>query len=310
MRADVLPKIHFVDETVICPPYVHKKRKPGEYIIYIIKSGEMFLEEDGKAYTLKEGDFCILDQDRTHVGTKASTCGYYYIHFSREDICLVEEKCAGEVIEQMQKERQKSLKSKCFAYEECENVPLWLPKYFHIPDMKTRVLLDGILKQAIESNYHPLEGYKVLCACRVQEALILLSRCFLTVEREKYPRRMPSYYPTVQKLQEWLNREYASEISGARIEEEFGGNFDYMNRVFKKVTGQTIFSYLTGVRISHAKILILHTPMRMREICERVGYPDVYYFSRVFKKTVGMSPAAFAAAAQVEEEISQKVAIR
>lgn len=304
MRADVLPKIRFVDETVICPPYVHKRRKPGEYIIYVVKSGEMFLEEDGVSYTLREGDVCVLDKDRTHAGTKASTCGYYYIHFQCSSIELVQEKESGAVTAQLEQHRQRSLKSKCFEYEECEEVPLWLPKYFHVDDVKVWAQRDSLLKQAVESNYHQLEGFKVLCACRVQEALILLSRCFLTREREKYPRRMPAYYPTVQKLQEFLNREYASEITGERLEKEFGGSFDYMNRVFKKVTGQTIFSYLTDVRISRAKVLILHTPMRMREICERVGYPDVYYFSRVFKKTAGMSPAAFARAAQVNEKVA------
>lgn len=304
MRADVLPKIRFVDETVICPPYVHKRRTPGEYIIYAVKSGEMFLEEDGVSYTLREGDVCVLDRDRTHAGTKASTCGYYYIHFQSDSIELVQETERKEVAETLEQLRQKSLESKCFEYEECEDVPLWLPKHFHVDDIKVWAQMDSLLKQAAASNTHQLEGFKVLCACRVQEALILLSRCFLTQEREKRPCRMPAYYPMVQKLQEFLNREYASEITGERLEKELGGSFDYMNRVFKKVTGQTIFSYLTDVRISRAKVLILHTPMRMREICERVGYPDVYYFSRVFKKNVGMPPAAFARAAQADEKVA------
>lgn len=301
MRADVLPKIHFVDETVIRPPYVHKKRRPGEYIVYVVKSGEMFLEEDGVAFTLREGDVCVLDKARTHVGTKASTCGYYYIHFQSSRIEAHRERYEGELAERMQKQRQKSLKSKCFSYEACENVPLCLPKHFHIEDFKVQAGILELLRQATEANYHQLEGYKTMCACRVQEAFILMSRSFLSAERKKSAGRLPVYYPTVQKLQEWLNREYATPISGERLEQEFGGNFDYMNRIFKKVTGQTIFTYLTNVRISHAKVLILHTPMRMREVCERVGYPDVYYFSRVFKKTTGMSPAAFAAASQAEE---------
>ena len=48
----------------------------------------------------------------------------------------------------------------------------------------------------------------------------------------------------------YLNREYAGDITGQLLEKEFGGNFDYMNRTFKKVTGQTIFRYLNRVRIN------------------------------------------------------------
>ena len=81
---------------------------------------------------------------------------------------------------------------------------------------------------------------------------------------------------------------------GERLEEEFDGNFDYMNRIFKRVTGQTIFQYLTAVRMEHAKRLIAQTTMHTGMIGQKVGYPDEYYFSKVFKRNVGMSPRAYA----------------
>ena len=64
--------------------------------------------------------------------------------------------------------------------------------------------------------------------------------------------------------------------------------------IWKKVMGQTIFQYLTHIRIDHAKMLILNTSMKMSEVGRRVGFPDEYYFSRVFKKAVGVSPVAYA----------------
>ena len=67
-----------------------------------------------------------------------------------------------------------------------------------------------------------------------------------------------------------------------------------MNRIFKRVTGQTIFQYLTAVRMEHAKRLIAQTTMHTGVIGQEVGYPDEYYFSKVFKRNVGMSPCAYA----------------
>ena len=67
----MLPKVNFVDETEIRPPYVHRKRRAGEQILYFIRHGEMHLLEDGKPLILKPGDVCLLDKDRTHEGTKA-----------------------------------------------------------------------------------------------------------------------------------------------------------------------------------------------------------------------------------------------
>ena len=98
----------------------------------------------------------------------------------------------------------------------------------------------------------------------------------------------------VQNLLHYLNREYASDITGELLEKEFGGNFDYMNRVFRKTTGETIFRYLNRVRINHAKALILNSPWKMSVIGSRVGFSDEYYFSRVFKKYTGKSPTEYA----------------
>ena len=48
INAQMLPKVNFVDETEIRPPYVHRKRRAGEQILYFIRHGEMHLLEDGK----------------------------------------------------------------------------------------------------------------------------------------------------------------------------------------------------------------------------------------------------------------------
>ena len=89
MRGDMLPKIHFVDEAVMGASWRHRKRKALEYIMYVAKHGEMYLEEDGVPLCLKAGDMCILDKDRTHVGVRPSECEYYYVHFMHDDFRLL-----------------------------------------------------------------------------------------------------------------------------------------------------------------------------------------------------------------------------
>ena len=61
MNPRILPSVRLADSVVIEPPYVHRRRKAGEYIVYLIKKGVMYLEEDGRAVTLQPGDVFVLD---------------------------------------------------------------------------------------------------------------------------------------------------------------------------------------------------------------------------------------------------------
>lgn len=293
MSAETLPQIHFVDDTTIVPPYIHKRRRAGEYIMYVVKQGEMYLTEDDIPLILRAGDICILDKDRMHAGVKASTCSYYYIHFTHKDFELLQCEEREGVIDFFLKQRIASLKSDIFSYDECRGGKIYLPKHWHAENTGTLIRLSELLEQAKQENYSPLENYKTMCACCIQQVFIEISRSFLTSEHENYKPGLPGYYYKVQQILEYLNREYGGEISGVLLERELSGNFDYMNRIFKKVTGQTIFQYLTQVRIKHAAIMIRNTTMKMSEIGKKTGFPDEYYFSRVFKKHMGMSPAAY-----------------
>ncbi len=294
--------VHLVDDAVVEPPYVHKKRKAGEYILYFVKRGEMHLLEDGAAFTLLPGDVCILDKDRTHEGTRASSCEYFYVHFMHSDFHPAEMKGEEEMVRSLMQMRQDALKSDSSSYDQCKSNTVFLPRHWNIVNTGDRIRMSGLLQQAKQNNYDPLEHYKLLCACKIQQLFIEISRSFVTaVMNQYYSSRkyagaapLPVYYERVQEILEWLNREYAAEITGELLEKKFGNNFDYMNRIFKRVMGQTIFQYLTKIRIQSAKSLLLHTPMRMGAVGERVGFPDEYYFNRVFKKQVGVPPATYA----------------
>ncbi|WP_025116924.1 AraC family transcriptional regulator [Lysinibacillus fusiformis] len=72
-----------------------------------------------------------------------------------------------------------------------------------------------------------------------------------------------------------------------------GLSSSYFGEAFKRAFGQSATDYLTELRIGHAKQLLRDTDLLLREIARKVGYSDEFYFSRKFKKEVGVSPSAF-----------------
>ena len=67
----------------------------------------------------------------------------------------------------------------------------------------------------------------------------------------------------------------------------------YLSRVFKEETGENYNNYVTRKRVEIAKRLLLESDLQIQEICEEVGYQDVHYFIRQFRRSTGMSPSQF-----------------
>lgn len=59
---------------------------------------------------------------------------------------------------------------------------------------------------------------------------------------------------------------------------------------FKQYTSLTPLQYITRNRMEKARRLLVQEEANIREVASEVGYPDVYYFSRIFKKAVGIPP--------------------
>ncbi|WP_256760424.1 AraC family transcriptional regulator [Cohnella sp. WQ 127256] len=64
--------------------------------------------------------------------------------------------------------------------------------------------------------------------------------------------------------------------------------------IFQELTGKKPLDYLTELRISRSKELLINSKAPLREIARRVGFADEYYFNRRFRHTTGMTPKQYA----------------
>lgn len=96
---------------------------------------------------------------------------------------------------------------------------------------------------------------------------------------------LPAYEYICENLSSELSLGLLSEISFCSVQ-------TLINR-FKKYTGKTPVEYITNMRIKKAKDLLLNTDCSIAQISEVCGFENVYYFSNVFKKKIGLSPSVF-----------------
>lgn len=67
----------------------------------------------------------------------------------------------------------------------------------------------------------------------------------------------------------------------------------HLTRVFRARTGMSLKRYFIVYRINEAKRLLRETPMPVARIGERLGYPNAYHFSKLFRQQTGQTPSAF-----------------
>jgi YesN/AraC family two-component response regulator len=193
------------------------------------------------------------------------------------------------------KYRLASLKTHEGIYTAINNSRMILPKLYHISQPSASILLIDLLNKMKESHYNRLEHNSISTSCIMMEFLIALSR-ELTFGFQHQGISVSAMRSTrlIHDLLSYFQSSYALEITGKNLEEKFSYNFDHMNRIFKKATGVTIFAYLNDLRISKAKQMLSSGIGKISEVSEQSGFRDVYYFSKVFKKLTGITPAAYA----------------
>lgn len=91
----------------------------------------------------------------------------------------------------------------------------------------------------------------------------------------------------------YIEHNYSANIKLESIAALFGYNSSYLGKIFNKNVGESFNSYVDQVRIKHAIELLIENKHKVYEIAELVGYKNVDYFHKKFKKYVGESPAEY-----------------
>lgn len=95
------------------------------------------------------------------------------------------------------------------------------------------------------------------------------------------------------EIKEYIDQHYNEPLSNTQLAQMADITPKYFGELFKKTFGQSVMNYLTNRRIQQAKRYLTQSTSLIREIAVEVGYSDEFYFSRKFKKEVGMSPSEF-----------------
>ncbi|SCP98680.1 Helix-turn-helix domain-containing protein [Anaerobium acetethylicum] len=97
----------------------------------------------------------------------------------------------------------------------------------------------------------------------------------------------------VHQAKRYILQHIQENIYIEEIADQVHLNAQYLMRLFKKETGLSILEYITDERLKLAKELLAKTDYPINKVADSVGYGNYSYFTKIFKKNTGMTPAAY-----------------
>ncbi len=290
-----MPIVNFTGRVKYKKPWEHFERVSSEYIMFLVVGGDMYIEEEKKFYHLKEGDYLILEPGKRHIGYKAATCDYFFIHFETNRM---------ESVQEEDKDLDYILfnnKSVIFHDEKSfSDYHIYFPKHCNIKDSNIFYRLKLNFKAAVDNYYNSEDDYPIVCSTRLIEMLVIMYRYILNEKKIHYSKNISKTFFTAQELKKYLDSNTYRTVTKNDIIEKFELNYDYLNRLLKKYYGSSIQQYIQLKKIEKAKEILLNNDIKISVVGYLVGIDNPYYFSKLFKKHVGMSPLEFYKEARLE----------
>ncbi|WP_105618409.1 response regulator transcription factor [Vallitalea okinawensis] len=97
----------------------------------------------------------------------------------------------------------------------------------------------------------------------------------------------------IQEILDYIHEHYHENIYLSDLANEFFYNQSYISSLFKKHLDKTFTEYLKDFRMTKACGLLLETEHSITDIANQVGYSDYCYFSKIFKKSYGITPLQY-----------------
>ncbi len=165
-----------------------------------------------------------------------------------------------------------------------------LPERFFVADFADNATLPRLFTRALQVWQRREVGW-------YNECQYILYALLAEMERAAEARAPLAHRTKIEKAMEYLHENYLSDsFDFAQLARLSGVSYTYFKRLFAEIYGTTPSAYVKSLRLSRACELLGTGRFTVTQVAEMCGYGSVYYFCRVFRAEMGVSPGQFSTA--------------
>lgn len=237
-----------------------RKRETGadQYILLYCVSGKGTILTGGDTYILKPNQYFILPkhQDHHYYTSKDDPWSIYWVHYD------------GIIAKQLYEKFQHSLKEK-------KNT---------VPFDNTRVNQFNSIYSIIENSFQVSD---------LELAGILLNTFLASFLYGDILDQSNNEEDQISEIIKFMKQNLDKNFTIEKFANEFDLSVSRYSEMIKKKTGFSPIHYFNNLRINQSCQYLYFTELSIKEICSKTGFNDPYYFSRLFKKLMGVSPNTY-----------------
>lgn len=164
----------------------------------------------------------------------------------------------------------------------------------HNNSIKDAKYFSRLLLMKIYGEHHEMDSDFATLIAEVEDSSDVQRLMEILVKFFKAHRRSQKKYPgVVAQAIKYLETNYSDELTLKKVAAVLHLNAVYLGALFKKSVGQSFARYLNNYRIAKSIELMSNTDKNINEIAVQVGYINVNYFFRIFKKQTQMAPSEY-----------------
>lgn len=258
--ANQLPNVSAVGKITLKKPRIHVNQIAHiNYLIFVLK-GTFYVSEEDRHYAVKEGQVFFRQSGKHHYSQTYMPVGttWFWVSFSYDTL--------GKTVR-----------------ESCPDIPCYA-----LPQLTTMSNQQHLF-QKLESMYHL---YHASNPYKIPHLAAELTSIFYTILANP-PHHHSGSEMLVEKVNELLMLQLHSTFDAHKIAAKINMDYSYIGKCYKAQTGTTINHHFNSLKIQKAIAYMEDGSMNISQMSEVLGYPNPYYFSRVFKKFTSLSPSAF-----------------
>lgn len=252
----------------------HFRRIFNVFDFIYVKKGGLYITENGVNYEIRPFQYLILFPGFEHYGYKEceEDTDVIWIHFSIDHgYELVKEK----------HRRFGDILVNDGDFEEPSEFLFRIPKFHHI---QQAARFETILNHLVELNSRIVE-FPLRQQMSFEELLIQLQKEALNIPT--------ATEKVVDQILEYISKNYKKPFTMEDMARDLHFHPDYLTRCMQKTHGMTPRQYVNLYRINKAKRHLSVTDDTISSIAKEIGIQDPTYFSKLFKKMEGFTPAEY-----------------